>query len=375
MHLDGAEAAVSRAAGQKNSTHGSCKARVDPAHLLPSGPSDSVWGYYLWDEPYPTQENGTMYTKLKDLQDQVHAQQPAALVYINAGDGSPDLPTFDEAYLDAVEPDLMSFYFYPLFGNSIGGKQLPDTRGTQLKLLEDARRTSLARDIPFWNYFAGAGSPQFVPYGLKPGQFTDITAEQMAWQVWTSLAFGSKGLLYYFYYQPPEKAHCRTFMTYPGMLDTYGRPSHHYYDAQAINSAVVALGPTLVKLRSTNTTFIDDLNGAKPIAPGSDDIHNEPWPALSALPNCPLKNVTGGALVVGCFEFAAHPEDTAVLVMNYEAAFNVWATLDFEPGVMEVSQTTGTDTAVVDAAPLTPGVQVFLRPGAGRLFVSRDSAS
>ena len=42
----------------------------------------------------------------------------------------------------------------------------------------------------------------------------------------------------------------------PGMLTLDGAPSHHYWEAQRINSAVVALGPTLMQLRSTNTTFV-----------------------------------------------------------------------------------------------------------------------
>ena len=40
------------------------------------------------------------------------------------------------------------------------------------------------------------------------------------------------------------------------MLTLDGAPSHHYWEAQRINSAVVALGPTLMQLRSTNTTFV-----------------------------------------------------------------------------------------------------------------------
>eukprot|EP01051_Picozoa_sp_SAG22_P024914 SAG22_NODE_7131_length_772_cov_1.420505_1_plen_206_part_10 len=205
----------------------------------------------------------------------------------------------------------MSFDFYPLFSNPVAGKTLSDTRGRQLKLLEDARRTSLAHSVPFWNYFAGAGSPGFVPYGTGGAAapvFVDITKAQMAWQVWTSLAFGSRGLLYYFWQQDVAHAHCRPFMTYPGMLDTKGKPSHHYRDAQQINSAVVALGPTLMRLRSTNTTLVDDNNPAVPASPSSNNIGNVSWPTIPQLAKaagggCPLAKVGGGALVVGCFEF------------------------------------------------------------------------
>jgi len=106
----------------------------------------------------------------------------------------------------------------------INNVSIHDTRGVQLRLLEDARLVSQARGVPLWNWFAGAGSIG-VPYGTGgpgclsddssklPCNFVDITRAQFYWQTWTSLAFGSRGLFEYFYFQDPAHFHCRyTYM-------------------------------------------------------------------------------------------------------------------------------------------------------------------
>ena len=85
---------------------------------------------------------------------------------------------------------------------------------------------SQARGVPLWNWFAGAGSIG-VPYGTGgpgclsdkseslPCNFVDITRAQFFWQAWTSLAFGSRGLFEYFYYQDPAHYHCRSVLLTP----------------------------------------------------------------------------------------------------------------------------------------------------------------
>ena len=57
---------------------------------------------------------GSQYANLKLLADGVHAKQPDALVYVNAGDGAANSKAFDEAYLDEVQPDVMSFGALPI---------------------------------------------------------------------------------------------------------------------------------------------------------------------------------------------------------------------------------------------------------------------
>ena len=65
-------------------------------------------------------------------------------------------------------------------------------------------------------------------------------------------------------------------MRYPGMLRSDGSESEHYEDVQQVNSVVMALAPTLMQLRATNTTYI---NG--------NDPASQQAPAEGGDPNCP----------------------------------------------------------------------------------------
>ena len=248
------------------------------------------------------------------------------------------------------------------------------------------------------NWFAGAGSLG-VPYGTGgpgclsnqgqklPCNFVDITRAQFFWQAWSSLAFGSRGLFEYFYFQDPGHFHCREFMVYPGMLRSDGSESDHYLDAQQVNSAVMALAPTLMQLRCTNVSFINQNDPSSQLLPaeGGDPTCAGvapgclPWPTMAELHGsglCPLKDVSGGAFIVGCFTHEHENRTQAAILVNYEVTYNMFATIEFTDAVAatsarEVSQVTGRDVAIVDAAPHMRGLQVLLRPGEGKLFVVR----
>ena len=56
-------------------------------------------------------------------------------------------------------------------------------------------------------------------------------------------------------------------MRYPGMLRSDGSESEHYEDAQQVNSVVMALAPTLMQLRATNTTYINGNDPGSQLAP------------------------------------------------------------------------------------------------------------
>ena len=94
--------------------------------------------------------------------------------------------------------------------------------------------------VPWWLYFNAA---QFE-------WCDDPTESQIAWQVFTALAYGSRGIMYFFYQNPLPPCD-RPFLKLPGIVDTEGRPTEKYYQAQRINSRAKALGPILMQLQST----------------------------------------------------------------------------------------------------------------------------
>jgi hypothetical protein len=54
------------------------------------------------------------------------------------------------------------------------------------------RRESLAAGVPFWNFF------NCMPFGPH----SDPTEDQIRWQIYTSIAYGAKGVLYFCYWTP-----------------------------------------------------------------------------------------------------------------------------------------------------------------------------
>lgn len=168
------------------------------------------------------------------------------------------------------------------------------------------------------------------------------------------------------------------------MLRSDGSESEHYVDAQQVNSAVMAMAPTLMQLRATNTTYINENEPASQLAPAEGGDSNcagrapgcQAWPTMQELHAsglCPLKNVSGGAIVVGCFVHESERGTQAAILMNYEVMYNLFATIEFSDATnaREISQVTGQDVKIVDSAPHMPGLQVLMRPGEGKLFVVR----
>jgi len=162
----------------------------------------------------------------------------------------------------------------------------------------------------------------------------------------------------------------RTFIRGPGIIHTDGRPSHHWDEARRVNSAVMALGPHLLSLTSTNATTIYNRSV-------------DPAPIVARLQagGCPLSNLSRGAYIIGCFERTAG-DGRALMLVNYEHAYNFFSTVHFDvppSAVQEVNQVTGVaEPFRPDAPHMLPegadGSVIILRPGEGRLFLVGSSS-
>jgi hypothetical protein len=219
-----------------------------------------------------------------------------------------------------------------------------DTRDNYCANLETMRKYSIEAGIPFWNFF------NCMPYGPQ----ADPTESQLRWQVYTSVAYGAKGVLYFCYYTPGGAE----FPKGGAIIARDGRHTRHYEEATRINTALKNIGPTLMKLTST---------GVYRVKPGDD-------PA-KALAGAPLKNIKrqdvdpANDYLVGAFKHADGRR--AVLVNNYRHDYAAWPTLEFdttEP-IVFVCRKTGNEEPVIDESPDIPGLQVSLDAGEGRLFL------
>lgn len=308
-----------------------------PADKLPEA-DPACWGYLLRDEP----STGD-FAALRGQVDAVRQARPGALALINlfpnyANAQQLGCPTYDEhvrRFVAEVHPDVLSMDHYPMMQPGA------DTRQAYCDNLAVMRKYALQEGIPFWNFF------NTMPFGPH----FDPTESGIRWQVFTSLAYGAKGILYFCYWTPRGGE----FPKGGAIITAEGRKTRHYDQARRINAAVKALGPTLMQLTSTAVVRL---------APGADPA------ALKDTPIRALKPSPAGDYLLGVFRHADGRR--AVLLQNYDYLYTSWPTVEFDADlsqVREVSQETGKEEPVVDDSPDMPGLQLSLDAGGARLFL------
>jgi hypothetical protein len=312
-----------------------------PPEQLAEGPA--LWGYSLRDEPSVEDFPG-----LRQRVDALRAARPGQLAYINLfpGYASPGqqlgAETYDEyvrRFMEVVDVDVLSMDHYPRFGPDVDGR---DGYCADLAVM---RKYALEYDVPFWNFF------NIMPYGPH----TDPTEAQLRWQVYASLSYGARGILYFCYFTPPGAE----FPKGGAIIRRDGTRTRHYDQARRINAAIQNLGPTLMQLTSV---------GVYRLGPQDD--------AASVLADTPIRAITRADVdppndyLIGVFEHADGRR--AVLLQNYRFAYSAWPTVEFDispDDIVELDQATGRELPVRDDSPDMDGLQISLDAGEGRLFL------
>ncbi len=301
---------------------------------LPESPV--CWGYSIRDEPSTRDFPALSATVTK-----LRQQAPGKLAYINlfpnyANSAQLGADSYDEhvsRFVNEVDPDVLSMDHYP--------KMTPRADGRQgyCDNLAVMRKYSLEKNIPFWNFF------NTMPYGPH----YDPTEAQLRWQIYTSLAYGAKGVLYFCYYTPAGGE----FPKGGAIIARDDRKTRHYEEARRINHAIKNLGPTLMQLTSRAVYRVRPEDQPADILKGS-----------------PIREMTPGDYLIG--EFRHKDGQRVVLLNNYDFAYAAWPTVTFDtqPAVVyEIDQETGQKHPVIDDSPAMEGLQISLDAGGGRLFI------
>lgn len=300
----------------------------------PDGPA--CWGYMIRDEPSTAD-----FPALRQQVDAIRAARPGRLAYINllpdyASPAQLGAATYEEhvaRFMDEVGTDVLSMDHYPIMRPGMDG------RDGYCRNLESFRVAAQRACVPFWNFF------NTMPYGPH----SDPTEAQLRWQVFASVAYGAKGVLYFCYWTPEGGE----FPKGGAILTADGRRTRHYEEAKRINAVLKAWGPTLMRLTSEKVVRI---------TPAQEPV--------AQLVGTPLKGLTPGDYLLGCF--TRDDGKRAVLLQNWDITYAEWPTVEFEvpaDQVLEVDPATGAEAPAIDDSPAMEGLQLSLDSGGARLFV------
>jgi hypothetical protein len=285
----------------------------------------AVYGYYLRDEP-----SSSFFPGLATVSGIVKELHPGAWPYINlfpnyanAGQlGAANYDEYVEKFVETCQPPIISYDHYAILqGGSL--------RGEYFANLKSVRRAARKHKLPFWQIVLACGCLDF----REPSE-TDLR-----FQVYTSLAYGARGLAWFKYFTPGVG----NFRN--GPIDQFGNETETWHAMRRVNLQVAKLAPTLLKLKSDRVYHFGSIPTG---ATGPDD-------------KCLVKAV-GGPMLAGDF---THEDGTRyVMIVNKDFANAFVCAPQFSVPVKKlefISAWSGT--------PITfEGEYMWLAPGQGVLL-------
>jgi len=210
--------------------------------------------------------------------------------------------------------------------------------------LEIIRRLCLKAKIPY----------NQIIVSFRHMGYRECSEADLRWQVWTSLAYGSRGIQYFTYWYVKGLAWAEA----PALITKDGKRDAKYNYVKKINHRIAKLGPTLVKLTSTGVYCTD------PLPPGT----------VKLAADAPVKAAAGGPMAIGCFADAAGTPFILVVNRSFRDKIAARLTMDEKTvSACEISQETGKPLAAKDVA--SKALVVPLEPGEGRLFRLNQKAT
>lgn len=229
-------------------------------------------------------------------------------------------------FIATVQPDLLSYDHYHFLKGEKDGNEYFLNLGM-------IRRAALDANLPFLN---------IIQANTIEKSWRLPSATEMRWLVFTTMAYGGRGISYFTYWGPKS---------YNGLYQD-GQPAPLLKDVVALNLEIVKFGPALMKLDSV------------------DVYHTAPLPyGAEAIPDkAPVQIKGDGQFVLGLFGKDSRPTAFMIVNRNYKQETEATVTVAI-PGrkLQELSRKTG---KWVRSQTLSRKrtVKIKLAPGDGRLF-------
>jgi hypothetical protein len=237
----------------------------------------AIHSFYVEDEPH-----SSLFPRLNLWSDAV--KKHGILPYINLFPnyaasqqlGSKDYEEHIDSFVQTCQPPYLSYDNYSLFNDT---RLNEDRFYTNLEII---RKQSLQYNIPFWNVILGNAHFHYA----EPSEAT------LNIQVYSTLAYGGKGIGYFTYYAP-DRGNYRL-----APIDQFGYHTKTWDIMRHLNLQIHSLAPVYCQLKSVNVFHVQNIpkNGL-----GKDStVH--------------LKSINDGQFLVG--EFVDSNGNPYILVVN-----------------------------------------------------------
>ena len=290
-------------------------------------------GYLLRDEP-----SADDFSELGALTQGLLQRDPGRLPFVNllptyAANTQLGTDSYEEyvrRYIKTVKPLQVGWDHYALMRNG--------ERPGYLGNLEIVSRLCRDARLPFVQTILS------VPHA----GYRDPSEADLRWQVYNSLCYGAKGILYFTYWTQPSHG-----FYHDAIINEKGQRSEKYAVIRELNRRMKVLAPTLLKLQGLRVAH------AEPVPQGCLGL-DEHFPATA---------VEGGPLALGWLRDDERHDYLFVVNRSFTGPSKSVSVLFHKKihQVVEVSQKSGRP---VEAAfdPPTRRLKTLLQAGEGRLF-------
>jgi hypothetical protein len=164
--------------------------------------------------------------------------------------------TYVQRWIEIGRPQVLSFDHYAVwddakaahFGDDIGA----DWGRDYFFNLEVFRQASLQTELPFWVWILV--HRHWSTYSKQ--YYRRATEADIRFQVYSALAYGAKGILYYNFWNPPLNENPNGWHEEEAILDSNGMETDLFRPIAAINREISRLGEVLLNLRSVGVFHV-----------------------------------------------------------------------------------------------------------------------
>jgi hypothetical protein len=287
---------------------------------------NTVFGYYLMDEP-----GSSVFPGLKKWKDAWAHAAPGSLAYINLFPNyalkdkqlqANDYKDYLEKYVSIVKPAFISYDNYSLMGDG-------SIRKGYFENLGDVRTIAMNHNLPFWN----------IVLSNTHFDYSDPSYPGLCFQLFTTLAYGGKGISYYTYFAP-NNANYRY-----APVDQFGHKTPTWFILQNVNLQIHAIGKVYIKLKNVHVFHYPK---SEECEDGLESSHF-------------LSSLKGDNLLVGEFEDAS--KTPYVIVVNKSLVKSQAINLTFkgQGTIYQINNYTGNEQR-------WSGENIWVAPGQGRIL-------